>query len=140
MTKQELNRYFWLRHEIQRQERRLEKLENKPIGEVVGDTVKDYRSGKGIPVMITGAPAEELTRPLMIGLLKEEIEKNIRETQRAAVEIEKYIQSIEEPKLRELFRCRFIDCMKWEDLAEANYIDPGHARKLIRNYLKNNVK
>lgn len=140
MTKQELNRYFWLRHEIRRQEKRLERLRNKPTGEVVGDTVKDYRSGKGIPVLITGTPAEELTRPLMIKLLTDEIEKNIAESEKAVIDIEKYIQSIEDPKIRELFRCRFIDCMKWEELAKVNYIDSGHARRLIRNYLKTNSK
>lgn len=134
MTKQELNRYFWLQHEVSRQKRRLEKMENKPTGEVVGDTVKDYRSGKGIPVLITGTPAEELTRPLMIGLLKEEIEKNIRESEGAAVEIEKYIQAIDSPQLREVMRCRFLDCMKWEEIGEQNFMAPDHARRLVREH------
>lgn len=138
MTKQELNRYFWLQHEIRRQERRVEKLENKPTGEVVGDTVKDYRSGKGIPVLITGTPAEELTRPLMIGMLKEEIRKNIEESERAVIEIEQYVQGIEDPKLRELMRSRFIDCLDWQQVGEENFISPDYARQLIREYLRNN--
>lgn len=138
MTKQELNRYFWLRHEIRRQEKRLERLRNKPTGEVVGDTVKDYRSGKGIPVLITGTPAEELTRPLMIGLLKEEIRKNIEESERAVVEIEKYIQGIKDPKLREIMRSRFIDCLDWKKVGEENYISPDYARQLIREHFRNN--
>lgn len=136
MTKQELNRYFWLRHEIRRQEKRLERLRNKPTGEVVGDTVKDYRSGKGIPVLITGTPAEELTRPLMIELLEEEIQKNIEESEKTAAEIEKYIQGVEEPKMRELLRSRFLDCLDWRQVGERNYMNPDHARKLIRNFLK----
>lgn len=136
MTKQELNRYFWLRHEIRRQEKRLERLRNKPTGEVVGDTVKDYRSGKGIPVLITGTPAEELTRPMMMSLLEEEIGKNIKESERIAAEIEKYIQGVEEPKMRELLRSRFLDCLDWRQVGEHNYMNPDHARKLIRNFLK----
>lgn len=138
MTKQELNRYFWLRHEVRRQEKRLELLQNKPTGEVVGDTVKDYHSGKGIPVLITGTPAEELTRPLMIGTLKEEIRKNIEESERAAVDIEKYIQSIKDPKLREIMRSRFIDCLDWQKVGEENYINPDYARQLIREHFRNN--
>ena len=136
MTKQELSRYFWLRHEIERQKRRLEKLENKPTGEVVGDTVKDYRTGKGIPVLITGTPAEELTRPLTIELLKESIEENIKESEEAAERIEEYIQSIEDPKLRELMRSRFLDCLDWEQVGRRNYMSKDHARRLIRNLLK----
>lgn len=139
MTKQELNRYFWLRHEIRRQEKRLERLRNKPTGEVVGDTVKDYRSGKGIPVLITGTPAEELTRPLMIKLLEEEIKKNIEESEKAVIDIEKYIQSIEDPKIRELFRCRFIDCMSWEEVGKSNYLAPDYARRTVRNFLNKNM-
>lgn len=138
MTKQELNRYFWLRHEIQRQKKRLERLRNKPTGEVVGDTVKDYRSGKGIPVLITGTPAEELTRPMMIALLEEEIEKNIRESERAVIEVERYIQAIEDPKLRELMRSRFIDCLDWQKVGKENYISPDYARQLIREHFTAN--
>lgn len=136
MTKQELNRYFWLTHEIRRQKKRLEKLRKKKNEDVVGDTVRDYRSGKGIPVRIEGIPEEEFTRPVMIGLLEEEITKNIEESERAVVEIEKYIQNVENPKLRELLRCRYIDCMKWEDIATENFIDRDHARRLIRDFLK----
>lgn len=136
MTKEELNRYFWLRHEIIKQQRRLERLRNKPAGEVVGDTVNDYRTGRGIPVKITGTPADEFSRPIMIHMLEAEIQKNIEESETAAVQIEQFVQGIEEPRLRELLRCRFIDCMKWEELGQANYMDPDHARRLIREFLK----
>lgn len=136
MTKEELNRYFWLCHEITKQKRRLERLRNKPAGEVVGDTVNDYRTGKGIPVKITGRSADEFSRPMMIRLLEEEIQKNIRESEAAVVIVEQFIQGVDEPKMRELLRCRFIDCMKWEELGRANYMDPDHARRLIREFLK----
>lgn len=138
MTKQELNRYFWLRHEIERQQKRLERLEEKRSrqNETVGDTVRDYRTGKGIPMRIEGIPSEAFTLPVMIGLLKEEIEKNIKESEIAAVEIEKYVQSINDPKMREIMRSRFIDCLNWKQVGAQNYMNPDHARKLIRNFVK----
>lgn len=109
MTKQELNRYFWLNHEIRRQKKRLKRLEDKLSrqNDTVGDTVRDYRSGKGIPVRIEGIPSDALTLPVMIRMLEEEIRKNIKESERAVVAIEKYVQNINDPKVRELMRSRF---------------------------------
>lgn len=140
MTKQELNRYFWLKHEIKRQQKRLERLEYKLSrqNDTVGDTVRDYRSGKGIPVRIEGLPSDAFTLPVIIGLLEEEIQKNIEESERAVVEIEKYIQDIKDPKLREIMRSRFIDCLEWQKVGEENYISSDYARQLIREYFRNN--
>ena len=142
MTKQELNRYFWLQHEIKRQQKRLEKLKERRDRDkdTVGDTVRDYRSGKGIPVRIEGIPEESFSLPIMIGLMEEEITKNIAESQAAVYQIENYIQEVSEPRLRELLRSRFIDCKSWDEVSKANYIDKDHARRLIRTFLKNDLK
>lgn len=139
MTKKELSRYFWLQHEIREQNKRLVKLEGKMKNETVGDTVKDYRSGKGIPMMIEGLPEDEWKTPAIIVALEEDIEKNIEESKKEVVKIEQFVQGISDPQLRELMRCRFIDCMKWEEIAKANYIDASYARRLVREYIKNNV-
>ena len=138
MTKQELNRYFWLKHEIKRQQKRLRRLEEKQerLNDTVGDSVKDYRRGKGIPVRIEGIPSDAFTLPVMIGLLKEEIKKNIEESEREVVKIETYVQSIDNPQVREVMRCRFIDCMKWDDIGKQNYMAPDHARRLVREHFK----
>lgn len=136
MTKKELSRYYWLRHEIHKQQNRLERLRNKKPEEMVGDTVNDYRTGKGIPVKIEGVPNDEYTRPIMIGLLEEEIERNIKESETAAEEIEQYIQTVDDPKVRELMRSRFLDCLSWEKVGKVNYMSPDHARKIVRNFTK----
>lgn len=136
MTKKELSRYCWLRHEIHKQRNRLEQLRNKKPEGMVGDTVNDYRTGKGIPVKIEGVPSDEYTRPIMIGLLEEEIERNIKESEAAAEKIEQYIQTVNDPKVRELMRSRFLDCLSWEEVGKANYISPDHARKIVRNFTK----
>lgn len=140
MTKQELSRHFWLEHEVRGQEKRLARLRKRQqlISEQgeVGDTVRDYRTGKGIPVRIEGIPEEEFTLPLMIKLLEEEIEKNIQESQAEVAKIEQYIQTIKEPKIRELMRSRFIDCLDWKQTGEKNFVSPDYARQLIRKQLK----
>lgn len=139
MTKQELSNYFWLKNEIEKQKNRKKRLQEKlerSTSETVGDTVRDYRSGKGIPVRIEGIPAEEFSLPIMIRMLEEEIERNIKKSQEEAIKIEQYIQTIEDPKIRELMRSRFLDCMSWEEVGEANFIAKDYARSMIRKFLK----
>ena len=138
MTKQELSRYFWLCHEIEKQKKRLERLQAKRAnsGGFVGDSVKDYRSGRGVTLKIQGYAEEDYTLPNRISTLEEEIKHNIAESDRLAAEIEIYIQSIDDPKMREIMRCRFLDCMSWSELGKENFMDPDHARRLVREFLR----
>ena len=76
----------------------------------------------------------------MIVTLKREIEANIEKAEKMAVEIEQFIQSVEQAKLRELLRSRFIDCMDWENVGRVNYISPDHARKMVRKFLAERKK
>lgn len=136
MTKNDLNEYFWLNHEIKRQKSRLKRLEEKlkHSVEVVGDSVQKYYNGKAHPYKIEGIDETDTKLPLMIVTLKQEIELNIEKAEKMAVEIEQFIQSVEQAKLRELLRSRFIDCMDWERVGAANFIAPDHARKIVRKF------
>ena len=138
MTKNDLNEYFWLNHEIKRQKSRLKRLEEKlkHSGEVVGDSVQKYYNGKAHPYKIEGIDETDTKLPLMIVTLKQEIELNIEKAEKMAVEIEQFIQSVEQAKLRELLRSRFIDCMDWERVGAANFIAPDHARKFFAEQRK----
>ena len=136
MTKNDLNEYFWLNHEITRQKGRLARLEEKLkyTGEIVGDSTNNYSTGKARPIKIQGIAGGGVELPLMIVTLKQEIELNIEKAEKMAVEIEQFIQSVEQAKLRELLRSRFIDCMDWERVGAANFIAPDHARKIVRKF------
>ena len=142
MTKNELNEYFWLNHEITRQKGRLARLEEKLkySGEIVGDSTNNYSTGKARPIKIQGIAGGGVELPLMIVTLKREIEANIEKAEKMAVEIEQFIQSVEQAKLRELLRSRFIDCMDWENVGRVNYISPDHARKMVRKFLAERKK
>ena len=106
----------------------------KHSGEVVGDSVQKYYNGKAHPYKIEGIDETDTKLPLMIVTLKQEIELNIEKAEKMAVEIEQFIQSVEQAKLRELLRSRFIDCMDWERVGAANFIAPDHARKIVRKF------
>ena len=142
MTKNDLNEYFWLNHEITRQKGRLARLEEKlkDTGEIVGDSTNNYSTGKARPIKIQGIAGGGVELPLMIVTLKREIEANIEKAEKMAVEIEQFIQSVEQAKLRELLRSRFIDCMDWENVGRVNYISPDHARKMVRKFLAERKK
>ena len=70
----------------------------------------------------------------MIHILEEEIEKNIRESELAMQKIEQYIQTIDSPRLREIMRSRFLDCLNWEDVGKKNYISADYARQIVNNH------
>jgi len=136
MDRKELEHYFWLKHEIKRQKKRLKRLQQKTIGSEVGDTVLDYNTGKGIPSRVEGIPREDFDIPVKIIVLEEAIAVNIAESEKRVVEIEKFIQSITDPKLREIIRSRYIDCKSWEEVGETNYIAADYARQLVRDFFK----
>lgn len=101
MTKQDLKNYYWLKHEIKQQKGRLARLRKREerAGEVVGDIVSDYKTGKAIPLLIRGVATTDFELPIMIRLLEKEIEKNITEAQRVVKEIEEYIQTVNDPRM-----------------------------------------
>lgn len=138
MTKQKLKSYYWLQHEIKQQQGRLNRLRKRldNSGELVGDIVSDYKTGKAIPLLIQGVSDSDFNLPIIIHLLEAEIEQNIIEAQKIIKEIEEYVQTVDDPRIRELLRSRFIDCMSWEQVGKENYISPDHARKILRNFLK----
>lgn len=140
MTKKELSQYYWTRHEITQQKARLERLEKKMHEETqtVIDGGTRYVNGKKKVCRIEGIAETDIKVPAMVIALKQEIEKNIRKSERLAAEIEVYIQSVEEPRLREVMRSRFLDCLSWEEVGMRNFLAPDYARRIVREYLNQN--
>ena len=136
MTRDELNNYVWLKRETEQQEKRLRRLQHRKPKGVVGDTVKDYRNGKGIPTKIEGVAEEDRLVPLEIAELTIIIEENNETLCKQLKRIEEYIQAIKDPKVRVLMRCKYIDCMSWKKVGEINHMDPSNARKIIREFFR----
>lgn len=118
MTKEELSNYIWLKHEIKSQKERLQRAEGKT------------------------QPSREADLDLPIAgiTLKEEIKESIKNAEARAIEIEQFIQSIEQEKLREILRSRFIDGLDWKKVGEVNYIDPDHARRIVRRFFEEEAR
>ncbi len=133
MDKEKLSRYFWLSHEIEKQEKRKARLQKSVNSELATDIVTG--SSSHFPYIetkfkITGVDTRLLDE------IEKSIEKNIEEAIQARREIEYYINGIDEPQLREVLRSRFIDCQKWKQVGKENYISSDHARKMVREFLK----
>lgn len=134
MEKEKLSRYFWLSHEIEKQEKRKDRLlramnSQGIASDVVTGSMSQYPYIE-TKFIITG---------VQVGLLQEledSINRNIEEAVKARKEIEEFINDIDEPQLREILRSRFIDCQGWKNVGKDNYISTDHARKKIREFLK----
>lgn len=135
MSKELMGRYYWLDHEIKRQEKRRDRLAcSKRMNEYETDVVtgSEYQ----FPYIetkfkITGAPVG------LISKIEEDIDKSIEEALIARDRVATFIDNeVDDPKLREILRSRFIDCLQWKDVGKQNYISTDHARKIVREFLK----
>ena len=134
MSKELMGRYYWLDHEIKRQEKRRDRLAtSKRMNEAETDIVSG--SSYQFPYIetkfkISGAPVG------LISKIEEDIEKSIEDALMARDRIATYIDNeVDDPKLREILRSRFIDCLRWTEVGRQNYISSDHARKIVREFL-----
>lgn len=121
-------------------EQKIEEYRRAQDAGTVGDTVKDYRTGKGIPVKIEGLPEEAYDSGAIIKELEESIRENILESKKEVLRIEKYVKSVKDPLLREIMRCRFMECKGWREVGKENFISGDHARKMVRLYFQEKKK
>ncbi len=137
MTKQDLENLYQLTGEIQDIERQLGKMEIKGQWDYVGDTVKDYRSGQGVPVTIRGWTKKAYIRQAKLDrTLKEKREHLIKQK----MKVEEELEHIEEVVIRRIIRLRYFDRLSWDGVAIA--IDQTKSGDAIRvrldRYLKDN--
>lgn len=135
MNRKQLNEYIYLKREIARNRNRLEQLKARlQTSGIVGDTASQYSTGKASPILLQGISDADLTLPMKIIELQELIEDATKKAQTQTVEVERYIQSIPDAKVRSIFRSRFIDGKSWHEVGRENYISPDHARRLTRKH------
>lgn len=122
MTIRELSRYRTLKNEADRLRRKLE-------SEITIDTVSG--SSPEFPYCKHSVRVE--------GLIKRH-QQMLHEAYLRAyteqVKLEKYIQSVEDPLVRDIIRLRFEECMKWEQVADALRGNTGDScRKAVVRYI-----
>ena len=117
MTKKELEQYCKLKKEVAYLHRRLDKLYDKDIPEISG---KVQASAPEYPCIMRGVsvqmyePKANDARNEVIALL----ENRQRRCEEKMLEVERYIDKIEDAELRQIFEMRYMEGMKLEEIAE----------------------
>lgn len=141
MTKEGLEQYCKLKKEIAYLQKRLDKLYEKEVPVVSG---KVQASEPQYPCIMRRVsvkmhdPEVNDSRKKIIALLGER-EQRCNEK---ILEIEKYIDSIEDSELRQLFELRYIEGMKLREIADVMNLELSGIGKKITAYLQlsNNSK
>ncbi len=108
MTLRELSQLYYLNREIEMDRRRLSELEAHAFPG--GQSFTGTPHGDG-----TGRSVENLA--LEIESIRSVIEAKQRRCLRERNRLERYIFSIEDSLLRQIFSCRFVDGLSWQQVA-----------------------
>ena len=134
MTEMELKQYRNIIKEIQDLDKRIDQLYEKEIGAVatrVKGSSKTFPYTEVRTSVIVDNPLEVAARDRLIASRK----KKREQLQTVALEIEQYIDDIEDSELRLIFKYRFMDGMKLNDIAEEVSLDRSVIGKKIRKYI-----
>lgn len=141
MTKQDLEQYNDLLIECEENEIEIKKIERE-IDELKNMTVKDSVSGgfggiqhfviEGTPVKNYNSKINALrsTQSTMMKLQHMAMEKRN--------EIEKFISSVDNSRIRRIIRYKYIDCLSWYEVAEriGGKCNSESIRKELERFLK----
>lgn len=126
MTEKELNKYYWLKKEI-------EDIENRLIE--FGDGVSGIQY-KEINVVSSH-------KVISIQDKRMELVNKLLEARVSALEeyikIESFIETIDDSKIRQIMRYRFLDLKDWYRIGELMNCDRTTASKMLRKYLKEKI-
>lgn len=121
MSEKELSQYYWLKQEVKQLEDRI--LE---FGDGVGAIkYKDVITTHGISTSIQEKKAE---------LMSKLIEARISALEKY-LEIEQYIESVEDSEIRQIMRYRFLALYSWNEIGKIMNYDRTTIAKKIRSQL-----
>lgn len=119
-----LNKLYWLKIDIENI-----KDEIKSLPTISSSQINGMPHGSGI-----SKPVEQylIKKEALIEKLNSKIEKYTEELAR----IEDIIDRIDNEEVRAIARMRFIQNMRWEDIAEKVYLERTTCSKKLRKYLE----
>lgn len=129
MTKEELIQYCDLKIEIEKLEKRIEKIkkQSKLVADVVQNGYKKHAIVKGI----------DYIRKHKLDKLEAVLQERHDKALQMQTEIETYINTIPESNLRQIFEHRYIDNMNWiQIMHEMQYEHEDKARKIHDRFLE----
>ena len=105
-----------LEERIHKDERKMEEYSNLVVSDTVTGTREDGTFG---PIKITGLDRKHYNRQKMLVCHKREMLKGLREKLlRKEIEAEEYIQTIQDSRLRQILRYRYVDGLTWQQVAK----------------------
>ena len=105
MTKDKLVQYCDLKVEIENLEKRIDRIQKQ--SEIVADVVQNGYKGRAVIRGVDLIRKQKLER--LNNILKERYERDLQ----LQIEIEEFINSIDDSKLRQIFEFRYIDGFSW---------------------------
>lgn len=126
MNEKELSQYYWLEKEIKSLEEKIEEL-GYGIGAV---EIKDT-------IVTSSHPKSSIQekRILLINQLTIAKEK----AQKKYLEIEKYIETLEDTEIRIIMRFRFLDLMSWYEIGDILHYDRSTVSKKLKKYINSHI-
>lgn len=132
MTKEILIQYCDLKQEVQKLEKRIDRLEKQ--SEMVSDVVQNGYKGHAV---IYGY---DYNRVFKLDILKRILKKRYDTTLELQIQIEEYINKIPKSDIRQIFEHRYIDNMNWYQIQTAmRYRHEDTARKKHDKFLEENL-
>ena len=135
MTKKELEQYSKLKKEIGTLERKIDKLREKEIPEVMGVVQSSEPYFPYLPCRISVKmyePKQADTIEKMLNIL----EKRVDRCNEEMIKIEKFIDQIADSELRQIFEWRYMEGMKLREIADGMNLDRSSIGKKITSYLQ----
>lgn len=108
MTKEELKKYYYINLEIKQIEKKIEEINSTFMR---ASLINCERFEKHLT-----NPQER--RMMLIEKYEEKLESAKERALAEAIKIENYIQTIEEPENRMIFRYRYIELKSWSDISK----------------------
>ena len=127
MTKEQLEQYTSIKEEIKELEAELDKRKS-PVSDIVTGSMEDYPyTQHGITVW--GVSNDSYTLDFKLTLKKKELEQK-------RLEIEGFIDSIQDSETRRIIRLKYIKNMTWTQVAmRLGKQDEGTPRKKLEKFL-----
>jgi len=125
MSEKELSKYFYLKKEVEDLENRIKEFGNG----VRSMQIKD--------VQVSSSHKNKSIQETKVELVGRLTEKRISALEQY-LEIERYIEDVDDAEIRNIMRYRYLDLMKWEDIGEKMFQDRTSVAKKVRKYIKEN--
>ena len=127
MTKKELSKYYYLSIEIKELESQIRELMDSLVG---SPALTGMPHGSGV-----GNPVEQ--KAILMVKLKNKLERRKSKSLNELTKIETYIDSIEKAEVRMIFKKRYIQFKRWEDIAREMCMSESSVFKKHQEQLKN---